>query len=203
MEGRSFLKVNRRHCPHCTEQLSIKTFKAHKRRYYDSQTGVWLKKSQSIDSDIGEDTPSREESPSLAFLDDQSMSADEDNHTRRDSVSPPCFLELNSPTSFKIQAGELLNADYHTLCSQLHLQPLTIRRRVQKLKVARVQKLKVASYDFTIFPVSHRTFSPHILTLPLVFLTPCHFLSHMFPPLLRNHPFSLMSSHFGTHYQII
>ena len=31
-------------CPHCAQQLSVKTFKAHRRLYFDSDANVWCKK---------------------------------------------------------------------------------------------------------------------------------------------------------------
>lgn len=39
---RPLLKVNRRQCPHCGIFLSLKTYKAHKRRYYDSEVSIPL-----------------------------------------------------------------------------------------------------------------------------------------------------------------
>ena len=38
---RKTLKVDRRHCPHCDELVSIKTYKVHKRQYYDADSGHW------------------------------------------------------------------------------------------------------------------------------------------------------------------
>ena len=37
------LRTDRRFCPHCSKSLSLKTFKAHKRRFYNSQSEVWYK----------------------------------------------------------------------------------------------------------------------------------------------------------------
>ena len=31
-------------CPHCSQRLSVKTYKAHRRVYFDSATNVWCKK---------------------------------------------------------------------------------------------------------------------------------------------------------------
>ena len=39
---RSVLHVSRRVCPHCSQSVSFKTFKAHKRLYYDSGRDHWL-----------------------------------------------------------------------------------------------------------------------------------------------------------------
>lgn len=36
-------KVNSRNCPHCNKTLSYKTFKAHKRRYFDRITSEWCR----------------------------------------------------------------------------------------------------------------------------------------------------------------
>ena len=38
---REIVGVNRRHCPHCDRSVSIKTYKAHKRLYFQSLTGDW------------------------------------------------------------------------------------------------------------------------------------------------------------------
>ena len=35
------IKISRRYCPHCKENLSYKTFRTHKRLYYDSVKSVW------------------------------------------------------------------------------------------------------------------------------------------------------------------
>lgn len=42
MAERVCLRVERRHCPHCKKYLSLKTYKAHKRLYFDRNDNVWL-----------------------------------------------------------------------------------------------------------------------------------------------------------------
>ena len=60
---RSHLCIERRHCPHCSKFVSLKTYKAHKRVYYDSDSDLWQ-------TDGAETTQSaREESPPLSESD--------------------------------------------------------------------------------------------------------------------------------------
>lgn len=40
--SRRVLRVERLTCPHCDSLVSIKTFKAHKRRFFDDIRGEWL-----------------------------------------------------------------------------------------------------------------------------------------------------------------
>ena len=42
--SRKILVVERRWCPHCSQHLSLKTYKAHKRMYYDQATCQWFAK---------------------------------------------------------------------------------------------------------------------------------------------------------------
>ena len=39
MAERTVIKVDRRCCPHCDRSVSLKTYKAHRRLYYDATTG--------------------------------------------------------------------------------------------------------------------------------------------------------------------
>lgn len=52
---RCILRVNRRHCPHCDGYISLKTYKAHRRRYYDSESDTWHKIQFPDDLDDGLD----------------------------------------------------------------------------------------------------------------------------------------------------
>ena len=36
------VRTSRRLCPHCNQSVSFKTFKAHRRRYYDPASDRWL-----------------------------------------------------------------------------------------------------------------------------------------------------------------
>ena len=42
MERRPYLKVQRKLCPHCNKDVSMKTFKSHKRKFYDADSKRWL-----------------------------------------------------------------------------------------------------------------------------------------------------------------
>ena len=42
MAGRQILRVERRTCPPCDSLVSLKTYKAHKRRYFDSVNQQWF-----------------------------------------------------------------------------------------------------------------------------------------------------------------
>ena len=48
--GRRMLRIERRHCPHCSRNVSLKTFKMHKRLYYDDECDKWLVSGGSCDS---------------------------------------------------------------------------------------------------------------------------------------------------------
>jgi hypothetical protein len=48
MDARRVIRTDRWVCPHCDQLLSTKTFKAHKRRYFDASSNSWLTK-QSLD----------------------------------------------------------------------------------------------------------------------------------------------------------
>lgn len=39
---RKIIKVSKRYCPHCQETLSYKTYRIHKRLYFDSYRSSWL-----------------------------------------------------------------------------------------------------------------------------------------------------------------
>ena len=39
--ARKRMKISKRYCPHCKETLSYKTFRTHKRRFYDVSRSVW------------------------------------------------------------------------------------------------------------------------------------------------------------------
>lgn len=39
---RRTLKVDRRICPHCDKNVSFKTYRLHKRLFYDSSVGTWI-----------------------------------------------------------------------------------------------------------------------------------------------------------------
>ena len=39
---RHIIRVDKRHCPHCDQYVSLKTFKTHKRLYYDCCNNKWF-----------------------------------------------------------------------------------------------------------------------------------------------------------------
>ena len=57
MSGRQVLHVERRTCPHCYNLVSLKTFKAHKRRFFDAVRGQWLKVLPKEGLSEGEESP--------------------------------------------------------------------------------------------------------------------------------------------------
>ena len=58
-------KITTRHCPHCHQTLAYKTFKAHKRRYFNRDTSEWYCEHAEL-SDTG-DTDTVAESGHLRF----------------------------------------------------------------------------------------------------------------------------------------
>ena len=70
------LKVDRRWCPHCEQNLLLKTYKAHKRMYYDPVKHQWLTKTSSLAEGPSNDCESVDyysESPPLLSDDDSMM----------------------------------------------------------------------------------------------------------------------------------
>ena len=55
--SRKILRVERRTCPHCDCLLSLKTFKTHKRRYFDAISGRWLKAIDELTEDSEPEPP--------------------------------------------------------------------------------------------------------------------------------------------------
>ena len=47
---RRIVHTSRRLCPHCNQNVSFKTYKAHRRLYYDSASDRWLGKAADGDS---------------------------------------------------------------------------------------------------------------------------------------------------------
>ena len=47
---RRILRIERRDCPHCGRNVSLKTFQMHKRLYYDDECDKWLVSGASCDS---------------------------------------------------------------------------------------------------------------------------------------------------------
>ena len=57
--------VRRRICPHCSKSVSVKTYKAHRRLFYDFSEDRWLLSNSSgaIETDVGTD----DEAPPSSF----------------------------------------------------------------------------------------------------------------------------------------
>lgn len=83
-----YLLVNRRYCPHCNKNLSLKTYKAHKRLYFDRVTKEWRT------TDIV--TPTR---PVLDVLssDTEPSNSDEESPPNSEEDSEIEFFRQSSP----------------------------------------------------------------------------------------------------------
>lgn len=67
------LKVETRWCPHCKQNLLLKTYKAHKRVYYDPAKHQWVTKTSSLVEGPSSDCEYYSESPPLLSDDDSIM----------------------------------------------------------------------------------------------------------------------------------
>lgn len=68
---RPLMRVERRCCPHCKKNLSLKTYKAHKRLYFNELDDSWVNlcaETESADADI----PVNASSPPGSEIDDPS-----------------------------------------------------------------------------------------------------------------------------------
>ena len=81
------IKISRRYCPHCKETLSYKTFRTHKRLYYDAVQSVWHEDTPRRCSGVQSPSYSSYSPPPLSPLLNAStnvLSVDNDD-------SPPCL----------------------------------------------------------------------------------------------------------------
>lgn len=83
-EQRRVLVVDRRWCDHCEESLSLKTYKKHKKLYYNKETRKWIKKDEVAIAQGKGCNPHDTESP-------PSLSGDEMELDNQQN-SPPSFL---------------------------------------------------------------------------------------------------------------
>lgn len=79
LTARPTLSIDRRHCPHCSQFISLKTYKAHKRLYYDSDACVWqtsevCSNSHSLDLESDVESPPHYERESEETADTFSLS---------------------------------------------------------------------------------------------------------------------------------
>ena len=93
------LVEERRKCPHCNQNLSLKTFKAHKRCYYDRVNHTWLTKEKAKQLQDGFDSSDNESPPSICENNYESM--DDDNNYLPPS-SPLSKLAVNSACLYVI-----------------------------------------------------------------------------------------------------
>lgn len=92
-------------CPHCSEIVSYKTFRSHKRLYYDRDSGTWLGANIDIDpSDVSGEARdlvlncSSESSPSSSpMIDQDDFSAHEGSPPHSDPAVSPSS-DLSSPS---------------------------------------------------------------------------------------------------------
>ena len=101
--ARKRVKISKRYCPHCKETLSYKTFRTHKRLYYDSLKSVWLSSGEppGLDARPMEIQPSPCSPPRLsplASVTDDGLSADNDSPPRLHH-DVGCFSEESSSSS--------------------------------------------------------------------------------------------------------
>lgn len=79
---RNTIRTERTLCPHCDQFLTLKTFKAHKRRYYDVSTNTWFYKKSHQESPLDDDSP-----PSTSFLPPPDLSPAHENCHELPSLS--------------------------------------------------------------------------------------------------------------------
>ena len=63
---RDCIQVRRRLCPHCDQNVSLKTFKHHRRLYYDSISDRWLEKGDNLATSTSE-MPADHDTPPTSF----------------------------------------------------------------------------------------------------------------------------------------
>ncbi len=100
--------AGKHHCPHCEELLSKKSYEAHKRLYYDCNTG-WIKKRRlTADEEYTRVSTAEQAIEQFAFETDDSefQNADETNvDGNEESDRPPLLVDFgdeimdNSPHS--------------------------------------------------------------------------------------------------------
>lgn len=94
-DGRRFLRVERRHCPHCNKSLSLRTYKAHKRLHFDDASNVWVSSADQLQEQDADESP-----PPL-----ESESDIENSETEQPDISPPSFYNGKLPCRCLVLAG--------------------------------------------------------------------------------------------------
>ena len=95
MAERTVIKVDRRCCPHCDRSVSLKTYKAHRRLYYDADRDYWqrIDDGRSISPDGTGDSDSVVSSPPRSVTPTDIMEAEIDICSDI-NFSPPTFGRL-------------------------------------------------------------------------------------------------------------
>ena len=80
-------RIERNFCHHCKQELTLKTYKTHKRRFYDTNTNTWLLKerlSESVQRDLSpqlqSQSPTQDESLLLKELSTTFETVDGNHH---------------------------------------------------------------------------------------------------------------------------
>ena len=81
------LKPDRRTCPHCNQSVSFKTFAIHKRLYYDTLHGRWLKSRRLLDA-LGDDSNPHSKSSGNSDSEPSSIEFESDVCDRSNNDSP-------------------------------------------------------------------------------------------------------------------
>ena len=87
------VRTDRRFCPHCNKLLSYKTFRAHKRLYYDEFKDEWYQVSAEHQAaeHVAEDEipPSVQELEQFSMDTEPSLCVDNDDLSSQSEESPP------------------------------------------------------------------------------------------------------------------
>ena len=101
MERQRYLKVQRKLCPHCNKDVSMKTFKSHKRKFYDADSKRWLIK-ESFRNNLNCEEDNIKLPPALPAFEDDSQ---EISSCLSDDV-PPLPLPRDRDESLEISPME-------------------------------------------------------------------------------------------------
>lgn len=82
---RRIVHTSRRLCPHCNRSVSFKTFKAHRRLYYDPARDRWVARGQAdnLTASSARETPADHDMPPSSFG-ENSMELDDSNDAPND-----------------------------------------------------------------------------------------------------------------------
>lgn len=102
-------------CPHCDTCMSRKSYDAHKRLYYDEETGEWIKKRRLITDDQRAELVLTEQAMEECDFDLDTALVREPNHDNETSDRPP-LVEFSDADDQQFEDGELnpSESDSHT-----------------------------------------------------------------------------------------